>query len=201
MSKKRYFSHSTILKLTLSAIFLAIGIVLPFFTGQIQHIGNLLLPMHLPVFLCGLICGWKYGFLVGFLLPLLRSFMFGMPFFFPNAIAMSVELAVYGLVSGLIYGVLKHRNILSIYVAMLPAMLLGRMAWGIMQIILLGIQHNKFTWQMFIAGAFLNAVPGIILQLVLIPTIISVLHLSGIIRFNENIEDKIRKGSDKYGTI
>lgn len=166
-------------------MFIAIGIVLPFFTGQIQQIGNLLLPMHLPVFLCGLICGWKYGAIVGLLLPLLRSFMFGMPLLFPNAIAMSVELAVYGFVSGLIYGMLKRRNILSTYIAMLPAMLLGRIAWGIIQLILLGIENNKFTWQMFIAGAFLNAVPGIILQLVIIPAVMSALHFAGTFRGQE----------------
>ena len=128
----------------LSAMFIAIGIVLPFFTGQIQQIGNLLVPMHLPVFLCGLICGWKYGVMVGGILPLLRSFMFGMPLLFPNAVAMAVELLVYGLVSGLIYGRLK-KNFLSTYIAMFPSMLLGRIAWGIMQIILWGMQSNKFT--------------------------------------------------------
>ena len=63
----------SIKNMTLSAMFMAIGIVLPFFTGQIPRIGNMLLPMHIPVFLCGLICGWQYGAVVGFLLPLLRS--------------------------------------------------------------------------------------------------------------------------------
>ena len=52
--------------LTLAAMFLAIGLVLPFLTGQIPRIGNMLLPMHIPVFLCGLICGWQYGGAVGF---------------------------------------------------------------------------------------------------------------------------------------
>ena len=71
-------------KMTLSAMLLAVGLVLPFLTGQIQQIGNMLLPMHIPVFLCGLICGWKYGGAVGFLTPLLRSLLFGMPVLFPT---------------------------------------------------------------------------------------------------------------------
>ena len=58
-------------RLTLSAMFLALGLVLPFLTGQVPQIGNMLLPMHLPVFLCGLLCGWQYGAAVGFALPLL----------------------------------------------------------------------------------------------------------------------------------
>ena len=65
--------------LALSAMFMAIGLVLPFLTGQIPQIGSMLLPMHLPVLLCGLICGWQYGGLVGFVLPLLRYLLFGMP--------------------------------------------------------------------------------------------------------------------------
>ena len=172
-------------KLVLSALFVAIGIVLPFFTGQIQQIGNLLLPMHLPVFLCGLICGWQYGAVVGVILPLLRSFLFQMPPLYPNAIAMAVELAVYGLIAGLIYHMLKRQNVLSVYISMLPAMLLGRAAWGVAQIVLIGLQQNAFTWQMFFAGAFLNAVPGIVLQLVLIPAIMSALHLTGVLKFKK----------------
>ena len=64
--------NSNVKNLALSAMFIAIGQVLPFFTGQIPQIGNMLLPMHIPVLLCGLICGWKYGALVGFTTPLLR---------------------------------------------------------------------------------------------------------------------------------
>ena len=93
--------RKTTQKITLSAMFIAIGIVLPFFTGQIRQIGSMLLPMHLPVFLCGLICGWQYGAAAGFILPLLRSFLFGMPPMYPMAAAMSFELATYGLVAGL----------------------------------------------------------------------------------------------------
>ena len=65
-------SDTKIKNLTFSAMFLALGMVLPFLTGQIPQIGNMLLPMHIPVLLCGLICGWQYGALVGLILPLLR---------------------------------------------------------------------------------------------------------------------------------
>ena len=185
--------HFKLIKLLLAAMFIAIGIVLPFLTGQIQQIGNLLLPMHLSVFLCGLICGWKYGLAVGVILPVLRSFLFGMPVLFPNAAAMAVELAVYGLVAGMIYGKLKQKTVLSTYIAMLPAMVLGRIAWGIVQIILLGIQNNAFTWQMYIAGAFLNAIPGIILQLILIPTVMSTLYYTGVLKAIEQTGNEKRR--------
>ncbi len=179
---------NTLYKIALSAMFIAMGIVLPFFTGQIQQIGNMLLPMHLPVFLCGLVCGWQYGGAVGLVLPLLRSLMFGMPPIFPNAVGMAVELAVYGLVAGLIYSRMRRQNVLSVYIAMIPAMILGRIMWGVAQIILLGMTDSAFTWKMFFAGAILNAVPGIILQLLLIPAVMSVLHLTGVLRFRKGGE-------------
>ena len=83
-------------KIVLGAFFIALGLLLPFITGQIPQIGSALLPMHIPVILCGLLLGWKYGLACGFVTPLLRSALFGMPVMFPMAIAMSFELAGYG---------------------------------------------------------------------------------------------------------
>ena len=160
------------LRLVLSGLFLAIGYVLPFVTGQLRELGQMLLPMHFPVFLCGLICGWKYGAAVGFLLPLTRSLIFGMPVLYPTALGMTVELAVYGLVVGLCYGLSKKKGICTVYISLLAAMVLGRIAWGLMQILLLGIQDTGFSLSAFWAGAILNAIPGIILQLILIPATI-----------------------------
>ncbi len=163
----------SIRKIGLSAMFIAIGLILPLFTGQLQNIGNMLLPMHIPVFIAGLICGWKYGMVVGFVLPLTRTVLFGMPVMFPNAVAMAFELMTYGLIVGLIYGLIKKKNVFMLYVALIIAMISGRIVWAVAQIIILGIVGSRFTIQMFVAGAFLNAIPGIILQLVLIPMIMS----------------------------
>ena len=163
-------------KLVLSAMFLAAGIVLPFFTGQIPQIGNLLLPMHFIVFLCTYLCGWQHGTTIGFILPLLRSFMFGAPVLYPTAMAMSLELCVYGLVTGVIYQTAKRRNILMIYASMITAMICGRIVWGLAELFLLGIKSEAFTFEMFILAAFINALPGILIQLTLIPTIVSIFN-------------------------
>ena len=170
-------------KLTLSAMFLALGLVLPFLTGQIPQIGNMLLPMHIPVFLCGLICGWQYGAVVGFILPLFRSAVFGMPVFFPTATAMAFELMTYGLVAGLLYSLSKWQCIGALYRCLVIAMLAGRVVWGVVQIIQLGVTGGGFTWQMFMAGAFLNAVPGIVVQLILIPVVMLSLNRTGLVPF------------------
>ncbi len=158
-------------KLVLSAMFIAIGIVLPFFTGQIPEIGNMLLPMHIPVFLCGLICSWQYGMAVGFILPVLRSLIFAVPPMYPKAIAMAFELCAYGLVVGLIYSRGKKQNLLWLYVSIVSAMLAGRIVWGIAQTVLLGMGTNPFTFTAFITSGFLEAIPGIAIQLILIPAV------------------------------
>ena len=163
-----------VLNLVLSAMFLALGIVLPFFTGQIPQVGGMLLPMHLPVLLCGLICGWQYGGVVGFVLPLMRSAMFGMPPFL-TAVAMAFELAAYGLGAGLLYRLLPHR-IAGVYGALVGAMLIGRVSFGIAMFLLLG---GSYTWEAFVSGAFVTALPGIILHLLLIPPIVLALQKAG----------------------
>ena len=171
--------------MTMAAMFLALGLVLPFFTGQIPQIGSMLLPMHIPVFLCGLICGWQYGGIVGFILPLLRYAIFGMPVLFPNGIAMSFELMTYGLVVGLLYGISRWQCIRALYRSLIAAMLAGRAVWGVVQMIQLGVAGSGFGWQMFLAGAFLNAVPGIVLQLILIPALMLALHRTGLVPFHK----------------
>lgn len=161
-------------KMTLAAIFIAIGLILPIFTGQIPQIGKMLLPMHIPVLLCGFICGWKYGAGVGFILPLLRSMSFGMPVLFPVGLSMAFELATYGFLSGYLYSKFVNRNTIAIICSLLMAMIGGRIIWAISQIILLGFNGESFTMSMFLAGAFFQAIPGIVLQLIFIPIIVRV---------------------------
>jgi len=169
--------QSEIRKLTLAAMFLALGQVLPFITGQIPQIGSALLPMHFPIFLCAFFCGPRYAALVGFLCPLLRSVLFGMPVLFPTGIAMAFELCGYGLITGLVYRMGKPDSIAWIYVSLLAGMLGGRVIWGIAQTILMSTSGNEaFTFQMFLARGFANAMIGIIAQLILIPVIVKALN-------------------------
>ena len=171
---------------------MALGQVLPFFTGQIPQIGKMLLPMHIPILLCGFICGWRYGAAVGFLTPLLRSAMFGMPVFFPTAISMAFELMTYGFVSGFLYGNSRWKCMRALYRSMIIAMVSGRVVWGIAQMALLGIGEGKFTLQIFLAGAFFNAIPGIILQLIAIPAIMLALNKTGLVPFFKENGKEVR---------
>ena len=154
--------------LTLSGMFLALALVMPFLTGQIPQIGSMLCPMHLPVLLCGFFCGGPAGMLVGFIAPILRSSLFGMPYMFPAAVCMAFEMAVYGFVAGTLYRVLPAKR-WAVYLSLVIAMILGRIVWGMAMLVCIG---GGFGMEAFLAGAVTTALPGILLQLVLIPVVV-----------------------------
>ena len=174
-------SKFSVKNLVLGALFLALALVLPFFTGQIPQIGTMLCPMHLPILLAGFVCGGPVGAVVGFIAPLLRMVMFGMPPFYV-AIAMAFELLTYGLVSGIMYRkVFKKQTVGTLYGSLLTAMVAGRVVWGIVKVILSGIAADAgaFTFAAFISGALLNAIPGIVVQLILVPAVVVALQHYG----------------------
>lgn len=167
--------NKNLLNIVLSAMFLAIALILPLFTAQIKEFGNMLLPMHIPIMLCGLVCGWQYGLTIGAIAPLLRSALFGMPVMFPSAISMAFELATYGFVIGILFQKARWKCIKSLLRCLVISMVAGRVVWGIVQCILLGLGENGFTISMFVSGAIVKAIPGIILQFMLIPTVMLML--------------------------
>ena len=163
-----------LLRMILAALFLAVAYVMPFLTGQVPEFGSMLCPLHIPVLLCGFICGWPWGLAVGFIAPLFRSMILGMPPFFPTAVCMAFELATYGAVTGLMHKLLPCKK-RYIYVSLIIAMIIGRIVWGAVMFVFLGINGGGFTFAAFITGAFTNAIPGIILQIVLIPLLVMLL--------------------------
>ena len=170
---------SPILRLTYAAACLALCMVLPFLTGQIPEIGSALCPMHTPVLLAGFLCGPWWALAVGAVAPLLRFALFGMPPLFPTGTAMCFELAAYGLVSGILCRKLPKQAV-NVYLALIAAMLAGRLVWGIVMVVLMGLSGSAFTWAAFMAGAFVNAVPGIIVHILLIPIIVLALRKAGL---------------------
>lgn len=164
-----------LLNLVFAALFLAFAFVMPFLTGQIPEIGAMLCPMHIPVIICGFVCGWHYGLAVGFTAPILRSLILGMPPMFPTALCMAFELAAYGLLCGLLYKILPKKK-LYIYVSLVTSMILGRLVWGVSMFMCLGFSGGTFTLGAFFAGAVVNALPGIITQLVLVPIVVMLLQ-------------------------
>ncbi len=167
--------RTNVKKLTLSAMFLALAFVMPFLTGQIPQIGSMLCPMHIPVLLCGFFCGAPWGLAIGFIAPLFRSFTLGMPPMFPSAFCMAFELAVYGFMSGYLHNKLPKKKA-YVYVSLLGAMIVGRLVWGIVMFGCMGFDTTKFGMAAFASGAVTTAIPGIVLQLILIPILVIALE-------------------------
>lgn len=178
--------NRSLTKTVISALFLSIALVLPFLTGQIPQVGKMLLPMHIPVILCGFICGWQYGLCVGLIAPLLRSIIFSNPTMFPTAVIMAFELAAYGFFAGFMLSMFKRKNIGTLYISLISSMIFGRLIKGVVQFIVLGFTDEGFVLAGFVAGAFTNAIPGIILQLILIPPLIFILSKTKLISFENS---------------
>ena len=181
MSRKnarQKISSLQIRRLTYAALYLAIALVLPFLTGQIPEIGSMLCPMHIPALLCGFVCGWSWGLAIGFISPLLRSLLCGMPTAYA-AVAMAFEMAAYGAVAGILYRILPKKG-WGIYVTLLTAMVAGRIVWGGVQFLLAGLLSSEFSLPLFLAGAVTNAIPGIIVQIVLIPVLVAAMEKAGL---------------------
>lgn len=167
-------------KLTLSALFLALGLVLPLITGQIPQIGKMLLPMHIPVLLCGLACGWPYGLVCGVLGPVLSGVLTGMPA--PAVLpGMMVECGVYGLVSGLMMQLVHTKKLYAdLYISQITAMLLGRILSGVCKALLFA--PATFTVAAWATTSFVTGLPGIAIQLVLLPTLVVALTKARLLR-------------------
>lgn len=171
---------NSIRSMVLAAMCVAVGLFLPFLTGQIPEIGSRLSPMHIPILLCGFMCGWQYGLIAGFITPILRSLLFAMPPMIPMAVSMAFELAAYGLLTGILYRALPKKPAF-VYVTLILSMLLGRVVWGVASMIIYGATGGAFTFAAFIAGGFTKAIPGIILHIAIIPPIVLALKKAKVI--------------------
>lgn len=175
-----------LLRLTLSAMFLALALLLPFLTGQIPEIGSRLSPMHIPALLCGFVCGPLAGLAVGFIAPLLRSFLFGLPPLMPTALAMAFELAAYGAVAGLLYARLPKKAP-YLYLTLIASMIVGRVVWGLVSFPIYGLAGRQFSLALFWANGFASALPGILLHIALIPPILMALERARLVPLEERI--------------
>lgn len=171
-------------KLTVSGMLIAVGLILPFATSHAIGIpGSTILPMHIPVFICGLLCGPLCGGIVGLVLPLLNSILTSMPALYPSMPLMAAELCVYGAVSGALY----HKTSLGkrrigVYIALLSAMICGRVAYGLAFQALLAISGELKALTVW--GALVTGIPGIIIQILLVPGV--VFAVEGIMHKGEN---------------
>lgn len=166
-------------QIVLTALFVALGVALPQAFHAIPNAGSIFLPMHIPVLISGYAVGPVFGLLCGILTPLLSHLIFSMP---PAPVlpGMLCELAMYGLMSGLLNKVVKIENrLVKNYVVLIGAMLCGRVTYGILNALV--FKAGSYSLQAWISAAFVTAIPGIIIQLVLIPILVDRLQKANLI--------------------
>ena len=171
--------NNTTKKLTLSGICLALSVLLPLFIVQIPQIGVALSPMHIPILLCAFLAGPFYAAAIGVIAPLLNFLLRGVPPIIPMGLTMVFELAAYGLIAGMLYLKLPDKTI-SIYVSLIVSMFFGRIVWGFAAAVVFNFAGIPFSMQAFVAAAFINAIPAIILHIVLIPIVVLALKRAGL---------------------
>ena len=157
-------------QLVLTALFIALGVILPQAFHAIPNAGSVFLPMHIPVLVAGFFVGPIYGLITGILTPLLSHLIFGMP---PAPIlpSMLCELAVYGLMTGLLNKLIKNeKGLLKNYIVLIGAMLAGRITYGILNTLI--FKAGSYSFSAWISAALITAIPGILIQLVLIPILV-----------------------------
>lgn len=156
-------------KIVLTAVCAALCVVVPMAFHAIPNAGSVFLPMHIPVLLCGIVCGWPNGFICGLIGPLVSSLLTGMP---PAAMlpSMMVECCVYGLTTGLVMKYVRTGKLLpDLYISMITAMILGRAISGIAKSLIFSPGTAPFAW---VTTSLVTGIPGIVIQLLLIPLII-----------------------------
>ena len=166
-------SFSTI-KLVITAMCVALCIVLPWAFHIIPNFGSVFSPMHIPVLLCGLVCGWPLGLLCGALGSGLSCLITGMPPA-PMLPPMMIELSVYGAVSGFLFDRIRTKNIFAdLYISLIPAMLIGRVIAGLARAWIFA--PGGFSLAMWASSYFVKSLPGIVIHLILIPAIVIALE-------------------------
>ena len=167
-------------KMITTALLIALGVLLPMAFHTVANAGAIFLPMHIPVLICGLVCGWQYGLICGILTPLLSNLLTQMPpaAFLPQ---MLCELATYGLISGLLYrfDIVKNK-IAKVYISLIGAMLGGRLLYGVLNALI--FNAGEYSMQIWLTSAFVRALPGIAIQIVIIPVLVIALDKSGLVR-------------------
>ena len=158
-----------------TAVCAALCIVVPMAFHTIPNAGVVFLPMHIPVLLCGLACGWPFGLICGLIGPLLSSVITGMP---PAAMlpGMMVECATYGFVAGLMMKLVHTKsNLADLYISLITAMVLGRVVAGLAKALIIAPGTPVFAW---VSTSLVAGIPGIVIQLVLMPTIVTTLTVA-----------------------
>jgi hypothetical protein len=165
-------------------------------------LGPALLPMHLPVLLTGALRGPFAGFAAGLLAPLVSTLLTGMPPLFPVATLMTAELATYGAVGGWLRPRVVRRpeggrGWASFLLAagqewgwLVPTLLAGRLTLGLAATTFGPLVGLRVPAAAYVWGAVVTGLPGLLLQLAVIPALAA--------RVAGSFEQHTRKGGEGW---
>ncbi len=155
-------------QLVKAAMIIALGLIIPQAFHSVKNAGSVFLPMHIPVLLAGFFVDPVLALCVGILTPILSFLFTGMPPF-PILYVMIIELGTYGLVTAIAYNKFKF----NLYVSLLSGMICGRIMSIMGNLIILHLLLSKsFSFVKVASGLFVTGIPGIVIQLILIPVIV-----------------------------
>lgn len=154
-------------EMVLGGLLLASGIILPMIFHMFGMTGPIALPMHIPVLIGGFLLQPQLALALGIITPVISGLLTGMPVMFPMAVIMAFELGTYGFVASLATRKLKLSEISTLATAMVA----GRIAAGITVAVLVQLFGVKMNPVLFVKGAVITGLPGIVIQLAFIPAL------------------------------
>lgn len=158
----------TTMEIVLGGMLLASGLLLPMVFHLFGLTGQVALPMHIPVLIGGFFLSPPLALFLGIITPLVSSVLTGMPVLFPMAVIMMFELGTYAFSASLFARKMKLPAVTSLILAMIA----GRIAAGVTVAMLVQLFGVKMNPVLYIKGAVITGIPGIIIQLIFIPSLI-----------------------------
>jgi len=165
--------------LVLNAMIMALGLTLPMAFHAVG-LGSKFTPMLLPLLLNGFLSPLGWAVLIGGLTPLVSSLTTGMPPLYPPvAVVMSVECMVLAATARFVYCATRGR----VWPAAVAAVVCGRavslsLSW-------LVASYLDLPQRLSVAASFVQGLPGIALQLSVVPLIVVLIHRRGGLLFED----------------
>lgn len=121
--------------------------------------GRKFLPMPFFVLLAGLLLGWRAGLAAGLFSPVISYLLSGMPAL-PVLPIIIIQLSAFGFFAG----ILKEKH--GVLVSLAGAIILGFLLTGVAVLF-----FSKMNAVMYVINALKDGLPGIAMQLILLPII------------------------------
>jgi hypothetical protein len=162
--------RSELRQIPLAALFAALGVVLP----PIFHVfglGSTFLPMFLPVMLGSMLLSWKFALVLAIFAPLTSWLLTGMPPLVPPILPlMLAELVLLALICSVLHVHLQR----SVWFTLLIAIIADRLLLFFM--VTFAASWLSLDPAVFSIALVVSGLPGIVLQLLVIPLALKLLQ-------------------------